>query len=382
MKILIVRPNDRSKEFYKKFYKEIQYKKPYEIDIFYITDYLNKKIVKAEELDELYRNKDSTLMKMYADLKKIAKNYDLIISTTYNVLHPDFLFDYLKGETFLVLAEIDGPMNSYIRTVPYIHGFDFVYSISPVCNSKGYSFPQRLKDWGAKGSAWVPILNVAENKEKSLKEIFETKRDTDLLYIGNASTKKLPTLRQLKKEFKNKFEIYGRFKYFGYEGLLKSIYFKQPLFYWKINSINENEYFQKLINSKIGFNMHLEDNNVGNRRLYDLPLNGVLQVCDEGPNKAISKIFEPGKEIVTYKTIDEAIKKIKYYLIHEEERKEIALNGYKRAKKEYTPPKIFNKLILEVLYSMKNQKVSCSELNVNQLIKELKSIYEKSINCI
>ncbi|SNY15309.1 Spore maturation protein CgeB [Orenia metallireducens] len=384
MKILIVRPNDRSKEFYNKFYNEIQRNKPYDIDVFYITDYLDKKLVKAEWLDELYRNKNSKLMKMYSDFKKIAKDYDIVISTTYNVLHPDFLFDNLKNVTYLILAEIDGPMSSYIRTVPYVHGFDFAYSISPICNSEGYSFPQRLKDWGVNDSAWVPILNVAENKDLSIENIHDKERNIDLIYIGNASTKKLPNLRMLKKEFKNKFKLYGRFKYFGYEGLLKSIYFKQPLFYWRISSIGANEYYNKLISSKIGFNMHLEDNNVGNRRLYDLALNGVMQICDEGANNAVSKIFKPGEEIVTYKNMDEAIEKIKYYLKHDDERKRIAVNGFKRAKKEYTPPKIFNKMVLEILYSMRNRDIVAlkSGIKIDIFIKELELVYEKSINNI
>ena len=68
--------------------------------------------------------------------------------------------------------------------------------------------------------------------------------------------------------------------------------------------------------------------------MYELASNGVMQVCD---NKLwMSRVFEDGKEIVCYETIDEAIEKIEYYLKNEKERIEIAKAAYLRAKNEYS----------------------------------------------
>lgn len=50
----------------------------------------------------------------------------------------------------------------------------------------------------------------------------------------------------------------------------------------------------------------------------------------------IPEYFEIGKEIETFSSQEELLDKITYYLEHEEERKQIASNGYERAKSEYS----------------------------------------------
>lgn len=50
----------------------------------------------------------------------------------------------------------------------------------------------------------------------------------------------------------------------------------------------------------------------------------------------IPEYFEVGKDLDIYASEDELIDKIKYYLEHEEERKEIARNGYQKAKEQYS----------------------------------------------
>ena len=50
----------------------------------------------------------------------------------------------------------------------------------------------------------------------------------------------------------------------------------------------------------------------------------------------IPEYFEIGKEIETFSSQEELLDKITYYLEHEEERKQIASNGYERAKRQYS----------------------------------------------
>lgn len=54
--------------------------------------------------------------------------------------------------------------------------------------------------------------------------------------------------------------------------------------------------------------------------------------------------YEIDKEIVCFKNIKELIKKIKYYLAHEEEREAIAKAGYERTIKDHTWEKRFNEI--------------------------------------
>ena len=42
--------------------------------------------------------------------------------------------------------------------------------------------------------------------------------------------------------------------------------------------------------------------------------------------------FTPGQDLVVYEDIVDLVSKVEYYLIHEDERKAIAANGYNRCR--------------------------------------------------
>ena len=60
--------------------------------------------------------------------------------------------------------------------------------------------------------------------------------------------------------------------------------------------------------------------------------------------KEIDDLFVEDKEIVCYRTIEELMDKADYYLKHDKQRKEIALNGYNRAKRDYNYEKAIEQL--------------------------------------
>lgn len=59
----------------------------------------------------------------------------------------------------------------------------------------------------------------------------------------------------------------------------------------------------------------------------------------------IDELYDCEKEIVTYKTIEEAIEKTKYYLEHDEEREKIAEAGMKRTLKDGTYKQCLDKML-------------------------------------
>ena len=59
----------------------------------------------------------------------------------------------------------------------------------------------------------------------------------------------------------------------------------------------------------------------------------------------MSRVFEDGKEIVCYETIDEVIEKIEYYLENEKGRIEIAKAAYLRSKNEYSYLHVMEKIL-------------------------------------
>ena len=46
--------------------------------------------------------------------------------------------------------------------------------------------------------------------------------------------------------------------------------------------------------------------------------------------------FIPGQDLVLYESVDDLLKKCAYYLRHESERKQIAINGYNKVKEYHT----------------------------------------------
>lgn len=87
--------------------------------------------------------------------------------------------------------------------------------------------------------------------------------------------------------------------------------------------------------SYINFNLHHLQTVYGlNIRNFDVIGSGNFLLTDY--RKDLENLFEIGKEIETYKSIDELKEKIKYYLDHSEKINEIAENGYKRAQNEHT----------------------------------------------
>lgn len=71
-----------------------------------------------------------------------------------------------------------------------------------------------------------------------------------------------------------------------------------------------------------------------NMTLYEATGCGTLLITDYKEN--LPELFVPDQEVVTYRSAEEAINKIKYYLTHEDERSKIARAGQIKTLSEYT----------------------------------------------
>jgi hypothetical protein len=95
---------------------------------------------------------------------------------------------------------------------------------------------------------------------------------------------------------------------------------------------NYSELAELYLKTQIGWNIHRTTGPI-NRRMFQLAAHGVMQLCDN--KTGLGQIFEVGKEVVGFDTIDEAIELTKYYLEHDSEREAIARAGYERFWKDY-----------------------------------------------
>ncbi len=72
----------------------------------------------------------------------------------------------------------------------------------------------------------------------------------------------------------------------------------------------------------------------------------------------LAKEFEDGKELVMYRSLDEMVEKVQYYLEHEEERAQIARAGYEKVLREYNYAeklrKIFEQKPSGIIQNMRN----------------------------
>lgn len=81
---------------------------------------------------------------------------------------------------------------------------------------------------------------------------------------------------------------------------------------------------RKFSQSKIVFNTSIKDD--VNMRVFETLSTGSFLLTNWLPT--LSDLFEDGKHLVTYKTLDEMVEKAKYYLEHDEEREVIAAAGH------------------------------------------------------
>lgn len=96
------------------------------------------------------------------------------------------------------------------------------------------------------------------------------------------------------------------------------------------------EMFKLLSKAKICFNIHGEvaDKCAGNIRLFEATGVGTCLVTDWKDN--ITDLFEPDKEIITYRSVEECIEKVKWLIDNPLEREKIAKAGQKRTLTEHS----------------------------------------------
>lgn len=288
----------------------------------------------AEAVDRLYREKNPNYMRMASDFVDRFRDFDLIVMSTYNFLHPEILHRELK-KPIKVLGLIDDPMSTYLRGLPYLWAFDGVFYVSP-----GYmdnlTFDKAIQRWGDKNTYWWPLVPFKFAKPVCEANSFFYEREFDLVYVGLPNTSKMERLIKLKRHFGERMRIHGRWPFWGLLGFVHGILGK-PIFPYRVQGISADNRTKLYWKTKIGFNMHVSDflGETGNLRMYETPAHGMMQVCDKASADAHNLVFADQKEAIYYDDIDDAIEKIEYYLCHSEERVAIAKAGYEKFWRNY-----------------------------------------------
>jgi len=284
---------------------------------------------RAQLLDNLYFDKHPGLTAMYDDVRKLLAESGAEVLLVDNCFpyHPDWLRDL---DVYKVLRTTDGPMAAYDRDIPYLHAYDHVLYHSPA-HSPRMSMREKLEYCGAKRADFWPLAVFDRNFDRTKDEstILAGERDIDVIFIGGIMVNKMPLLAAVKKAF-------GRGAYFaGRNDWRMNAYFNAKYGFpgW-FRAVSFDDYVRLYQRAKIGISVHNRGAyTVGSFRMFDLPANGVMQISDGG--EYLRDFFDVGREIVGYDSVDDLVEKIRYYLAHEDERREIALAGYRRTMRDH-----------------------------------------------
>lgn len=289
-----------------------------------------------EEFHRLYREKHPAYMRYIEEFLDKYMDYDiLIMAAEVDLIHPEILEKYFKDKV-KILTFIDDPHASYSHGTPYLWAFDAAYYISPSYSSE-YAMEDMLNKWGSKNNYWLPLSGaINKNIDPNPSDEFFRNRVNEIVYIGGYYGSKVDRLIKIKKHFKDKFNIYGRFPFKGHMMSLRG-FMGKPFLMQKISSLSDIERDQAYFSTKIGFNLHLNEipNETGNARMYEVPSYGLMQISSKAGLNLQNKIFKNGEEIVYYDNLDHAIELMEYYLENNEERVRIAKNGYNRVLNDY-----------------------------------------------
>ena len=94
--------------------------------------------------------------------------------------------------------------------------------------------------------------------------------------------------------------------------------------------------YQRLAQSRITLNMHIDQAGpyAANMRLFEATGVGTLLITDWKEN--LHEMFEPGKEVVAYRSPEECVELIQHCLENDDEREAIARAGQQRTLREHT----------------------------------------------
>ncbi len=230
---------------------------------------------------------------------------DVVYSHNLKIVSLESL-DRIKKMTKILVGQIASPLPDE----NFLKKYDLILSSFP-------HYVQRFKELGIAGD----YFNLGF-EESILSTLRKTKDQYDTVFIGTLGgkhTKGLDIFEYISNHIK--LDLWGPDSYItkNYHGEA-----------WG------HEMFNILYNSKIAINRHIDvaENYANNMRLYEATGSGTMLITDAKPN--LNDLFEAGKEVETYSSKEELLKKIEYYLIHDDERKAIAQAGQKRTFRDHT----------------------------------------------
>ena len=219
----------------------------------------------------------------------------------------------LKDYTKLLVGEMAYPIPPGLDLTP----FDLIISAAP-------HFVDRLRKAGARSE----LLRLGF-EQTILDRLGNQTKDVELAFVGFVSKAHQQRL-ELLEELCRKVPI----SFWGAGG--ESLPADSPLRGRVKPPLWGYDMYRQLQRSKIALNIHIDmaEQYAANMRLYEATGVGTMLLTDWKVN--LPELFEPGKEVVAYRSSDECVELVKYYLAHDSEREAIAKAGQQRTLCEHS----------------------------------------------
>lgn len=167
-------------------------------------------------------------------------------------------------------------------------------------------------------------------------------RDIDCGFVGGLSWAHIERIEIIKKlADKTPIQIWSDYPKFLSRGVLKPNFWNAYLKLLSVKSrMNSSvwgmDMYKILARSKITINVHADvaSGLAGNIRMFESTGMGALLITEDAPN--IRELYEPGKEVITYKSTEDLIELINYYIDQPQERESIAQAGQARTLKDHS----------------------------------------------
>ena len=307
-------------------------------------------------LDMLYRQNDPRLLAFYDKVEKLCDKYDIFVVNHENVYHPEFV-KRLSNKIYTVLYSGDDPESSYKASMPYVWAFDHILCYAVYYNEDTL-MSEKFIEWGAKRADHRPFGYLPHRNSPYIDpdDLFSKQRSHPITYVGGIYNK-LDRLMAIKKHFGDRFRIYGNWG--GVRGDLSRL--KKFKILAKVRPISDADLVNVYRDTMIGINMHMSYG-PSNLRMWELPINGALQITDNPSGTKI--MWDAEKEIICYNNTSELISLIEYYLQNDAERINIAKHGYYRAIADYSFRSCYHAALEKItrgLHEKTEMKFWCTE---------------------
>ncbi len=192
----------------------------------------------------------------------------------------------------------------------------------------------------------------------------------DISFIGRPKADRAKMLEYLKEKGIN-IAIFG-WDWYSYEKLKDAYH----------GPLNPEDYNKVLNQTKINIcftkSGYEEEKNLYNRKgkAFEVPQTKAFQLIEYFP--LINSFFKEKKETDTFKTKEELLEKVKYYLKNEKEREEIAVNSFNKINKSYNREKdlieIFTKIIND-----KKLRENFPKINKKIITLSINDLFDKKL---